>query len=411
MQLLEARATRWPLTGVLPDAQLNRVEQDLQRVGDQIERRLRLPYAPIVVRRRPGHLQVTCSGFAGTIAVASQLVDVMPRYLSDRHDWKTLLGKLVALDLGVPPMLFDGGSVNEGSRFVDYLAIAFAAAVRRASVRGPILTYQSHETSADQLRGRINVTRQLRALLKGSAHIEQTVTELTSDNPQHALLSWAKRHLQQNASPRIASYVRDATRELPFSKAPLTRGTAQRAVRTRRQDRHWGPALELASALYLYQGVDDGMAGPNLPGMVFNTWQLFESLVRHVVQLGLVHHPNLRYGGRGRKVWLRSNSVRPRPLLPDCLVQQGTGCAAVIDAKNKTGRPLPADLYQMRTYVTHYGSPVGVLVYPGTTQMHAVEVGIRFDDVLGPRILTWSLDVAKAINAHPARINCAVLLA
>jgi 5-methylcytosine-specific restriction endonuclease McrBC regulatory subunit McrC len=272
------------------------------------------------------------------------------------------------------------------------------------------LTYQSHETSAAQLKGRINVTRQLRGFLRGSASIEQTITELASENPQHALLSWASKHLQHNASPRIASYVRDATRDLPPSKAPLTRGTAQRAVHTRRQDRHWAPALELASALYLYQGVDDGMAGPSLPGMVFNTWRLFESLVRHIVQAGLVQHSTLRYGGRGHKVWLTSTTVRPRPLMPDCLVFQGTGCAAVIDAKNKAGRPAPSDLYQLRTYLTHYGAPVGALAYPSTTRAHAIEVGIRYDDVLGPRIITWGVDVTKAIN-HVARINCSALLA
>lgn len=409
MLLVEGTTTRWPNSGSLSSKELDGVEHELQRLGDTIKRRLHLPHAPITLRRRPDHLQVTCTGFAGTIAVTSQLIDVVPGYLSQNDDWKTLLGKLVALDLGVPPMLFDGGSVDEGSRFIDYLAIAFAAAVHRATIRGPILTYQSYETASPQLRGRLNVTRQLRGVLRGSPYIEQTVTELSSNNPQHALLNWASRHLQQHASPRIASYVRTNTRDLPHSIAPLTRGEAQRALRTRRQDRHWMPALELASALYLFQGVDDGIAGPTLPGMVFNTWQLFEALVRHVIQVGLAQHPSLQYGGRGRRVWLKSESG-PRALLPDCVIKHGSLHAAVVDAKHKRGSPRPSDLYQVRTYVTHYNSPVGVLVYPSVTKAHAVEVAARYQDVLGPRILAWQLDVAKAIG-NGARINCTALLA
>ncbi len=249
----------------------------------------------------------------------------------------------------------------------DVLALALAAAARRAFAHGLLHGYHTQEDTLQTVRGRIRIDDQIRQRPGFMLPIDIRYDEFTDDITENRLVKAAAARL---ARMRLRS--RDARAGLSWvvgmlAQVSLVEFEASDLPETRftRLNEHYRDVLALARLILRHSAFSSARGPVRASGFLINMNTLFQEFVTVALReaLGASEH-ELCSDKRLPKITLdKGESVK---LEPDLSWWDGGICTFVGDAKykNLTGEKVPgADLYQLLAYVTALDLPGGLLVY------------------------------------------------
>lgn len=250
----------------------------------------------------------------------------------------------------------------------------FTLLTRRALERGVLAGYHEEAGTAYTVRGRIDVTDQLRSRPRRMIPLSLRYVEHDEDTLENRLLRAAGRHLRRLTIrdaqvTRQLHYILDLLQLVSDQDFPPT---AVPAVTWTRLNLHYRPAVELARLLLRHRVPDLASGALQTPALRIDMAQLFEDFVRTALRERLHLSPQEFPDGEHcpRLTLDLRNRVR---LKPDLSWWHATHCMFIGDIKYKRdhGPGRSADLYQLLAYATATGLPTGTLIYAdGPTEPH-----------------------------------------
>ena len=259
---------------------------------------------------------------------------------------------------------------EEAETPADTLALALAAAARRAFARGLLHGYRTEEEALHTVRGRIRIGEQIRRRFGIAVPVEVRYDEFTDDIVENRLVKAAVARLGEM---RLRS--RQARRGLGWTAAMLENVSlveyAPRDVPEVTFDRlneHYRGAVGLSRLILRHSAFEACRGEVRATGFLMNMNTLFQEFVTVALRESLRVSANTFCSDKqltgSRRIHLAENNRVG--LEPDLTWWDGNTCTFVGDAKYKTvsenGVP-SADLYQLLAYVTALDLPGGLLVY------------------------------------------------
>lgn len=242
------------------------------------------------------------------------------------------------------------------------VAWIFEAEVRRALAQGMTRGYQPRSETLTTLRGRIDVTAQLRLRQGRPYPLECSFEEYTEDTELNRIVKAAHRRLLQipGLELRLARRLRHRYRAFDtIASVEYPPGSVPDLTFTR-LDRHWQSAGRLARIILRQQSLRDREG--TVVGTTFcvDMNALFERFVEEIVREE-AHSAGLQLVSQAPRRLTANIRIRP-----DLILRDGGKDLAVADVKYKELKPgkLPhADLYQMLAYCVSLELPAGLLIY------------------------------------------------
>lgn len=282
---------------------------------------------------------------------------------------------------------------------VELLAIMLARMVERATRRGLLNGYQSEEESLPAPRGRILFDELIRRRLGASPPIEVRHDVFTPDIVENRLLLAALAamgripHRSDTTKREVfrAQRLFGAVRRLHF--AP----TAIPEVLFTRLNRHYQPAVSLASLVLRSASLDLGAGGTRGSAFLIDMNAAFEQFVRSALRTALAVD-DARFPDRSPRAWLDKDGVVP--LKPDLCLLKDRRIRWVGDAKYKrlpVGGYRNADLYQLLAYAVALDLPGGTLIY-------AADEGVSEAEHVVVQAGKWLRVVALDLSAPPRKV-------
>ena len=246
----------------------------------------------------------------------------------------------------------------------DTLAIALAAAARRAFSRGLLHGYRTEEEALHTVRGRIRFADQIRQRYGIPLPIEVRYDEFTDDITENQLVKAAAIRL---GGMRLRS--QQARRNLGWIAAMLENVSSVESfpkdvpdVRFDRINEHYRGVVGLSRLILRHSAFESERGVVHATGFLMDMNTLFQEFLTVALRetLGLTERvfreKNIDTLDVDGKVKLR----------PDLTWWHGRDCQFVGDAKYKgiENESVPnADLYQLLAYVTALNLPGGLLIY------------------------------------------------
>ena len=247
----------------------------------------------------------------------------------------------------------------------DVLALALAAAARRAFAHGLLHGYRVEEDSLQTVRGRLRIDDQIRQRPGFMLPIEVRYDEFTEDITENRLVKAAAARL---AWMRLRS--RQARTELSWvagmlGQVSLVEFAANDLPETHfgRLNEHYRDVLALARLILRHSAFSSARGAVRASGFLVNMNDLFQEFLTVALRESLgVSADRLR----SERVVSLDEDGRAR-LKPDLSWWDDGICTFVGDAKYKNltdSRTVPgADLYQLLAYATALDLPGGLLIY------------------------------------------------
>ena len=294
---------------------------------------------------------------------------------------------------------------QEAETLLDTLALALAAAARRAFARGLLHGYRTEEEALHTVRGRIRFDEQLRRRFGIAMPVEVRYDEYTDDIVENRLVKAAVARLGEM---RLRSP--QARRGLGWIAAMLENVSLVEyapgdvpEVTFDRLNEHYRGAVGLSRLILRYSAFEASRGEVRATGFLMNMNTLFQEFVTVALRESLRVSANTFCSDKqltgSRRIHLaEDNRVG---LEPDLTWWDGNRCTFVGDAKYKRVKydSVPnADLYQLLAYVTALDLPGGLLVYAQgeadaaryqvrhsgkRLEVAALDLGGTLDDVLG----------------------------
>lgn len=280
----------------------------------------------------------------------------------------------------------------------DIVAIMLARLIERATHRGLLHGYRTHDESLQAPRGRILFDEQIRRHLGMTPPVEVTHDIFTADIIENRLLNSAAATL--NRLP-----LRSAAARRELVRAQSLFGAVERAhfspaavpeVLFTRLNRHYQPALSLATLVLQSASLDLGSGGARGSALLINMNTVFEQFVRRSLRTAL-NLPPAEFPDRGPLRTLDEAGVVP--LRPDLCVVRDQRVLWVGDAKYKrlpAGAYTNADLYQLLAYTVAFDLPGGTLIYAADSGVSSAEHTVP---QVGKRLEILALDLSAPPRA------------
>ena len=250
---------------------------------------------------------------------------------------------------------------------VEALALALAAAARRAFAGGLVHGYRTEEEATHTVRGRIRIDDQLRRRFGASVPVEVRYDEFTDDVTANRLVKAAavrlgRLRLRSRRSRDGLSWI--GTRLENVSLVEFA-SNAVPEVAFDRLNQHYREVVTLARLILRHTSFEAARGRVGAPGFLMDMNQVFQEFVTQALREAL------RVSAR---VLRSDNAIEPIhldeamcvPLRPDLSWWEARTCTFVGDAKYKRiaeARVPNADLYQLLAYVTALDLPGGLLIY------------------------------------------------
>ena len=257
--------------------------------------------------------------------------------------------------------LFD---FEEEQALPDTLALALAAAARRAFSRGLLHGYRTEEEALHTVRGRIRFADQIRQRFGIPLPIEVRYDEFTDDITENQLVKAATFRLgrmrlrSQQARKDLGRVAATLENVSPAEFSPK----AVPDVRFDRLNEHYRDVVGLSRLILRHGAFESKRGAVRATGFLMDMNVLFQEFVTVALREAL---------GASEHVFLE-RSISPLDegddikLRPDLTWWSGRECYFVGDAKYKRidYQSVPnADLYQLLAYVTAARLPGGLLIY------------------------------------------------
>lgn len=288
----------------------------------------------------------------------------------------------------------------------DTLAMALAAAARRAFGRGLLHGYLTHEEALPTVRGRIRFDDQLRRRFGLPLPVEVRYDEFTDDILANRLVKAAVARLggMRLRSPkarrdlgRIAGLLDNVSLvAFPPNKLP--------EVSFDRLNQHYRDVVGLSRLILRHSAFQSSRGTVRAAGFLIDMNTLFQEFVTQALrdELGVSERVLCSDQNLPRRITL---AMRGRlPIKPDLSWWDGGACTFVGDAKykNVSGERAPsADLYQLLAYAIALDLPGGLLVY-AQGEADSAEYEVRHT---GKRLEITALDLNGTLDEVLASVK------
>ena len=320
---------------------------ELHTLNSQWRKRLRLRELPFVVTQAgTGLIRLQAKNIAGFVQFGDIKLEILPKFTADATEqtgWRTALWNFLAFGEGLKLTDRTIGQFTEDDGLADLLAELFLQAVAATHVHGFPLGYKEANFTSRFLKGRLD-PRSFGRLVPPTGKLTNLATRLTTNVEATQLLKWA--------SGELAKVVRHPGRRqsliqwrmlLPDveSKAP-SRGIYTNEHRYP----HLADAFAISQILLNGQSVNYGEGSAVLPGFLWNSDALFESVCYRLFTAAVrpfdmsVDKPTLP---------LASGDGISLSTIPDILIQRNGIPVLSLDAKYKHlagSSPRTSDVYQ-----------------------------------------------------------------
>ncbi len=286
---------------------------------------------------------------------------------------------------------------EEAKTLPDTLALALAAAARRAFSRGLLHGYRTEEEALHTVRGRIRFADQIRQRFGIPLPIEVRYDEFTDDITENRLVKAAALRLGglRLRSPKarrdlgwIAAML-DNVSPVEFAPKDVSDVTFDRL------NEHYRNVVGLSRLILRHSAFESRRGAVRATGFLMDMNVLFQEFVTVALREALelsdrVFCSDKQLIGNRRIYLAKSRRVK---LEPDLTWWNGSDCLFVGDAKYKRvkveGVP-NADLYQLLAYVTALDLPGGMLIY---AQGEAEPATYQVRNSAGKRLEIAALDL------------------
>jgi 5-methylcytosine-specific restriction enzyme subunit McrC len=354
-----------------------------------------------------GRFRVTPAGYVGTILAPDSRLVLRPKIALDD------LYALLDPSADVPPAVDRAGPDGDGA--LDFLAARLVRLVNERVAAGLHRGYAERRDDSPVLRGRLDVSRQLRTTRGRPVRFHSLQDDLTADVPENCVPKEALRLLL--GAPLLGPSLRPPIQACltAFAEVSPLDPSARRDphLGTHRPPAEYGPLLDLCRLLldaFAPGTVDDG---PACPTFLLNMDRVFEGYVTRGVTAAF-DDPAAVAVQRSFRIDRAGSRSEELLVRPDVTVLRDGVPIAVVDAKWKSPRRSARagdDFYQMLGYCTALGVRRAVLVYPGSTDLvrrvrlarSPVVVEVRRLRVRGPRV--ESLRSLQRLGAAVARVR------
>ncbi len=288
---------------------------------------------------------------------------------------------------------------------VEGMALALAAAARRAFAGGLVHGYRTEEESAHTVRGRIRIDEQIRRRFGAPVPIEVRYDEFTDDVTANRLVKAAVARLG-----RLRLSLKRARDGLHWTAARLDNVTlvefpanAVPVVTFDRLNEHYREVVALARLVLHYSSIEAARGGVRAPGFLIDMNKVFQGFVTRALREALGVSSRAFYSDRGIPT-AHLDEANRIPLRPDLSWWEAGNCTFVGDAKYKRivdDRVPNADLYQMFAYATALDLPGGLLIYAEGEAKRAAHV-VRH---AGKRLDVATLDLSGSRDELLGRVG------
>lgn len=414
--IIENRWNSWARVTGLVDSKAAIAQVAVLEAGSSIKSRLGLRSDPFQFRGSSHGIEFRASGLAGSLSLKEVSFEIAPKFVDDPASlprWNS--GTLFLLEAlagkYVMPLLASRQQWKP-HRVVDLLAHAFADAAEQGLREQPIQIYQHREEASPVLRGRLNVSRQVRNIIHAPHQLECDVDQLDIENPFNDVLKWA--------ATVLANSVRDPALKVRLGSIALALpGDIDRSLTHRHQRlvpppqfRAWSNALDLARLLSSRMTLS-GNGGKTVGySLLFNMERAFERFVEVALAKALrsISDPQLSTSRQARTIYGKPAFPDGKSLYvqPDNLIRRNGAPTMVVDAKYKrldreimegfgtSSSPISQDIYELVVGMAAHQCQSGLLIYPSTTQ----------DKTINSTIRVWHLNIfEKSFHVGALPIN------
>lgn len=318
---------------------------------------------------------------------------IEPRKSPDRLGW------LLQYALRIEPVLGTTETrVGDGTGFIDALAALYASELDEALRGGIDREYQSVERDRSSIRGRLDLTSQLRRHGSTATSFACRHDELTTDTPLNRALLLAAGEF------KVRTNIPSLTADLERLERRLARHVPRAAVSTQeladvtltRLNERYHDSFRIAR--YVIDGRDVGGfdEAADVFSLLFSLSTVFEDVARRALEEGGLRDAGWTVDAQAKRSVTEGGEFLIRP---DFLVSDESGNSTLVgDAKWKSDnrrKPRRSDLYQLISYQTIESAP-GILVYPAQERSFAPAVlRIRGGDPLYILELPTNADVSN----------------
>ena len=289
--------------------------------------------------------------------------------------------------------------LEDADDIVDMVAILLARAVERATRRGLLTVYHSTEEPLRAPRGKILFAEHVRRRLAIAPPIDVQHDEFTADVLENQILLAALTTLGR-APLRSRAAQRELQRALrAFGGVSHVRFAPHAVpdIAFNRLNRHYEPAIMLASLVLRSASVDLGSGSTRGGAFLLDMNRAFEAFVRaalrHALNLPQRDFPD-------RVPHFRLDDAERVVLKPDLCLRKSGHILWVGDAKYKSlaaGDHRNSDIYQVLAYTIALGLRSGTLIYAAAGASHTNDYVVSR---AGKRLRVFAID----LSAAPARL-------
>ena len=352
-----------------------------------------------VIEQRDGTVRLKATQHVGIVSIPDgPTIEIRPKVRG-----ANLLGLLQYAN-GVEATTIDQPTtMTAGRTFVEALASLFSAELASALNKGIYHDYRRRHEAVDQLRGRLNVHRQLQRQGPTPTKFECTYDELTVDTIVNRGVLYATALLTQLVRDRSLSQALDRQQQMLRRRVTLTpiRPIDLDGVELNRLSSHYTDLLRLTKLILRSVFLEELRTGTRSSfALLVDMNDVFERAVVRAVREAVSDRSGWSVKGQASSQSLVTGGKRQITIIPDVLVRDGMGRAALVgDAKWKLDEPgkddrepSTADIYQMVAYELAHGVP-GILFYPAQQNrvrseytvtnlypLRTVEIPIKVDD-------------------------------
>jgi 5-methylcytosine-specific restriction enzyme subunit McrC len=288
--------------------------------------------------------------------------------------------------------------LEAGASFVEAIAALFTTELETVLQRGLHKAYRTQEATRSNVRGQIELQRQLQRQGSAPTAFECRYSDQTRDTVANQAILYAGMLLKRLVSdPDLRQKLDWQTKELRRSVAlhPISPQDLSQVELTRLND-YYADLLRLTEPIIRNMHIDNLDAGFRESfSLLVNMNTVFERAIERAVGDAVAGEEHLTVTPRAKTTTLVQGTPSVT-LYPDFIIESTEGdqteSILVGDMKWKTGSVDNSDIYQMTSYVLAHDAP-GILCYPG--QEGTIETNYTIDS-------DWPLSVVEISTSHSA---------
>lgn len=245
----------------------------------------------------------------------------------------------------------------------------FVTQVEQLIRRGLYRTYREEEDQRPYLRGRLNISEQVRRDTIAANGFSQRFHEYTPDVLVNRIIAWTLLVIARLPwrNPLLHRRIRRAEQwVVEVTPMPVHDSDFDRVLYTRLNEGYRKPHA-LARLLLRLWSIEGTEGRHHFRGWLLDMNQLFEGYVGAYLQEHIARFPGAEGCRVKRQGTLYVDSQGEEAVSPDIQILRGNMAIAVLDTKHKVleGKPNESDRRQLLEYANHLGLRHGYLLYSG----------------------------------------------